>query len=159
MNRSSNHSEPQPPSSSCTILTTGMDAGAKKLLESVTIEALHAHSFSRSSTQATQVLTDLLSRYLTLLTTTCAKYAEHAGRLRLTARDAVSALGELGVGVEELSEYCAEGRETARYARHTSMRLEDLNEFKGQSVMLPVPLVLIISLCSEFVYRFTRRPR
>ncbi|PSR79834.1 hypothetical protein PHLCEN_2v6880 [Hermanssonia centrifuga] len=108
-----------------------MDAGAKKLLESVTIEALHAHSFSRSSTQATQVLTDLLSRYLTLLTTTCAKYAEHAGRLRLTARDAVSALGELGVGVEELSEYCAEGRETARYARHTSMRLEDLNEFKA----------------------------
>ena len=88
-----------------------MDAGAKKLLETVTIDTLHANNFSRASTQATQVLTDLLSRYLSLLSATCAKYAEHAGRLRLNAKDAAAALGELGVSVEELSEYCAlEGR-------------------------------------------------
>ncbi|KAF7795137.1 hypothetical protein EIP86_006284 [Pleurotus ostreatoroseus] len=109
-----------------------MDAGAKKLLETVTIETLHANNFSRASTQATQVLTDLLSKYLLLLSATCAKYAEHAGRLRLTAQDTVSALDELGLGVEELSEYCAgEGRELSRYARHTSRRMEDLNEFKA----------------------------
>ena len=93
-----------------------MDAGAKKLLETATIEALHAHHFSKASTQATNVLTDLLARYLHVLASTCAKYAEHAGRLRLTARDAACALDELGVGVEELSEYCAtEGKEMARY--------------------------------------------
>ncbi|EKM52593.1 uncharacterized protein PHACADRAFT_261116 [Phanerochaete carnosa HHB-10118-sp] len=109
-----------------------MDAGAKKLLETATIEALHAHHFSKSSTQATNVLTDLLSRYLQVLASTCAKYAEHAGRLRLTARDAVCALDELGVGVEELNEYCAtEGKEMARYAIHTARRLEDLNEFRA----------------------------
>ncbi|CCM03224.1 uncharacterized protein FIBRA_05349 [Fibroporia radiculosa] len=109
-----------------------MDGGAKKLLESVTHETLHAHSFSRSSTQATLVLTDLLSRYLALLTTTCAKYAEHAGRLSLSLRDAVSALDELGVGVDELSEYCAvEGRDLARYNTRSARRVEDLNEFKA----------------------------
>lgn len=117
-----------------TTTTTGMDAGAKKLLETATIETLHANGFSRASTQATQVLTDLLSRYLSLLAATCAKYAEHAGRLRLSARDTVSALGELGLDVQELSEYVAtEGRELARYARHSTRRVEDLNEFKGQS--------------------------
>lgn len=110
-----------------------MDVGAKRLLETVTIETLHANHFSRASTQATLVLTDLLSRYLTLLSTTCAKYAEHAGRLRLNARDAENALHELGVDVDELGEYCAvEGREMSRYAVHTARRLEDLNEFKGQ---------------------------
>ena len=41
-----------------------MDNGAKKILETVAIKTLHAHNFSRSSTQANQVLTDLLSRYL-----------------------------------------------------------------------------------------------
>jgi histone H3/H4 len=111
-----------------------MDAGAKKLLETATIETLHAHHFSRASSQATNVLTDLLSRYLAVLSSTCAKYAEHAGRLRLTARDAALALGELGVGVEELTEYCVmEGKEMSRYAIHTARRLEDLNEFRGQS--------------------------
>ena len=111
-----------------------MDVGAKKLLETVTIETLHANHFSRASSQATTVLTDLLSCYLTLLSTTCAKYAEHAGRLRLSARDAECALGELGVDVGELNEYCAtEGREMSKYAVHTARRAEDLNEFKGQS--------------------------
>ncbi|OCH91353.1 hypothetical protein OBBRIDRAFT_753366 [Obba rivulosa] len=109
-----------------------MDSGARKLLETVTIETLHAHNFSRSSTQATQVLTDLLSRYLSLVSATCAKYAEHAGRLRVNARDAAAALDELGVGVQELSDYCAvEGRDMARYAVHTASRIQDLNEFKA----------------------------
>lgn len=111
-----------------------MDAGVKKLLDSVTIETLHAHNFSRSSTQAANVLTDLLSRYLTLLSATCSRYAHHAGRLRLTARDAINALDELGLGVDELSEYCAsEARDLARYSSHTTRRAEDLRDFKGQS--------------------------
>ncbi|KAI0651254.1 hypothetical protein C8Q79DRAFT_1059599 [Trametes meyenii] len=110
-----------------------MDSGAKKILESASIKTLHAHNFSRSSTQANQVLTDLLSRYLALFASTCAKYAEHAGRLRLTINDAVHAMDELGTSVEELSEYCAtEGRDMARYAVHSTKRVEDLNEFKAQ---------------------------
>ena len=118
-----------------------MDAGAKKILDSVTIETLHAHNFSRSSTQATVVLTDLLSRYLALLSATCARYAQHAGRLRLTARDAINALDELGLGVDELTDYCAsEARDLARYASHTARRAEDLKEFKGQSSRVPYAL-------------------
>lgn len=109
-----------------------MDTGAKKLLESATYKTLHAHNFSRSSSQATLVLTDLLSRYMTLLTSTCAKYAEHAGRLNVSIKDTASALDELGVGVEDLKEYCAsEARELSRYAVHTARRTEDLAEFNG----------------------------
>ena len=112
-----------------------MDSGAKKILESVTIKTLHAHNFSRSSTQANQVLTELLSRYLTLFASTCAKYAEHAGRLRLSVKDAVHAMDELGTSVEELSEYCAtEGKEMARYAVQSTKRIEDLNEFRGMYI-------------------------
>ncbi|KIK54643.1 hypothetical protein GYMLUDRAFT_249360 [Collybiopsis luxurians FD-317 M1] len=111
-----------------------MDGGAQKLLESVTIRTLHAQNFSRSSTQASLVLTDLLARYLTLLASTCAKYAEHSGRTRLTAKDAVAALDELGVSIEELHEFgTTEGVELNRYALFKSLRrVEDLKEFKAQ---------------------------
>ena len=110
-----------------------MDVGSYKLLESATHRTLHAHSFSRTSSQASHVLTDLLSRYLMLLSSTCAKYAHHAGRTGLTARDAIGVLDELGLGLEELSEYCSsEGRELGRYAIHSARRVEDMNEFKGQ---------------------------
>jgi histone H3/H4 len=109
-----------------------MENGAQKLLESATIRTLHAHNFSRSSTQASLVLTDLFSRYLDLVTSTCAKYAEHAGRTKLSIRDAVEALDELGVGVAELKEYCAiEGAELGRYSIKSARRVEDMNEFRG----------------------------
>jgi histone H3/H4 len=123
-----------------------MDGGSYKLLESATHRTLHAHSFSRASSQASNVLTDLLSRYLTLLSSTCAKYAHHAERTGLTARDAISALDELGVGLEELSEYCSsEGRELGRYAIHSARRVEDMNEFKGQfGCVLHLPAFCLI---------------
>ncbi|PPR02830.1 hypothetical protein CVT24_002227 [Panaeolus cyanescens] len=110
-----------------------MEAGALKLLESATQRTLHAHAFSRSSSQASMVLTDLLSRYMALLTSTCAKYAQHAGRTQLNVRDAMGALDEMGVSLEDLSEYCVtEGRELNRYALYSARRLEDLNDFKSQ---------------------------
>ncbi|KAH9996137.1 hypothetical protein BJV74DRAFT_769319 [Russula compacta] len=111
-----------------------MDAGAHKLLETVILKTLHAHSFTRSSSQASLALTDLLSRYLVLLATTCSQYAQHAGRLNLTVRDAMCVLDELGVSMDELHEYCGtEGDELARYSGHCAKRQEDLSEFKGQS--------------------------
>lgn len=111
-----------------------MDASAHRLLEATTHKTLHSQGFSRSSSQASLVLTDLLSRYLTLLTATCSKYAEHAGRTGLTTRDALSALDELGVSVEELGEYCvSEGHELRRYNVHTAHTVAELQKFKGQS--------------------------
>jgi len=118
-----------------------MDSGAHKLLESATQRTLHAHAFSRSSTQASSVLTDLLSRYLALLTSTCAKYAQHAARTNLNVRDAIGALDELGVNLDELKDYCAtEGKELNRYALVSLRRVEDLHEFKCMSFLkAPVP--------------------
>ena len=110
-----------------------MDASSHKLLENVVLKTLHAHSFTRSSSQASLVLSDLLSRYIVLLVTTCSQYAQHAGRFNLTVRDAMSALDELGVSMDELHEYCGtEGDELARYSGHSAKRQEDLCEFKGQ---------------------------
>ncbi|KIK09511.1 hypothetical protein K443DRAFT_671409 [Laccaria amethystina LaAM-08-1] len=110
-----------------------MDNGAHKLLESATQRTLHAHAFSRSSTQASLALTDLLSRYLALLASTSAKYAQHAGRTKLSVRDIVGALDELGVGLDELSDYASsEAKELNRYALYSARRVEDLMEFKSQ---------------------------
>ncbi|TEB30460.1 hypothetical protein FA13DRAFT_1814654 [Coprinellus micaceus] len=112
-----------------------MEACAQKLLESTTHKTLHAHAFSRASTQATFVLTDLLSRYLALLSSTCAKYAQHAGRRNLTIHDAIEALDELGASLEDLNEYgSGEGKELNRYALHSARRQEELNEFRSQLV-------------------------
>ncbi|KAG7442800.1 uncharacterized protein BT62DRAFT_982303 [Guyanagaster necrorhizus] len=110
-----------------------MDNAAQKLLESATHRMLHASTFSRSSSQASLVLTDLLSRYLALLSSTCAKHAQHAGRTKLTPMDALSALDELGVSLDELKEYgSTEGIELNRYAVKSLRRIEDLNEFRAQ---------------------------
>jgi len=123
-----------------------MDAGAHKLLETVILKTLHAHSFTRSSSQASLALTDLLSRYLVLLATTCSQYAQHAGRLNITVRDAMCALDELGVSMDELHEYCGtEGDELARYSGHCAKRQEDLSEFKGQSRNV----MMIASFCID----------
>ncbi|KAI5119342.1 hypothetical protein M0805_004019 [Coniferiporia weirii] len=104
-----------------------MDNGATGLLESVTHKTLHAQNFSRASSQASHVLTDLLSRYISLLATTCAQYAEHAGRGSVSVHDAVLAFDELGVSVDELTDYAeGEGRELARYAGSTARRAEEL---------------------------------
>lgn len=126
-----------------------MDSAAHKLIESATHRTLHAHSFARSSSQASIVLTDLLSRYLALLSSTCAKYAQHAGRTRMTARDALGALDELGVSLEELSEYCStEGKDLGRYAIYSARRVEDLNEFKCQLCCELLALHLYLIFCS-----------
>jgi histone H3/H4 len=137
-----------------------MDGAAHKLLESTTHRTLHANAFSRTSSQASLVLTDLLSRYLTLLLTTSAKYAQHAGRSDLTARDGLSALEELGVNLEELSDYVSEGRELNRYAVYSARRLEDLRELKGQSLAWPRQFNCVHTLaCSCPRGRLARGPR
>lgn len=137
-----------------------METAATKLLESATIKTLHAHNFSRSSTQATLTLTDLLARYLALLSGTCAKYAHHAGRTNLSVYDAVAALEEMGVGVDELSEYCSiEAKELNRYASHSARRIEDLNELRGMFCRFPIPQARYICSFSSTVHWFGTRTR
>ena len=109
----------------------------ESLIESSTYRTLHAHNFSRSSSQAAFVLSDLLARYLFILTSSCTKYAQHSGRMNLSIQDALSALEEMGVDLEELSDYCkTEGRELGRYTIQTMRRMEDLKDIRGQSPTL-----------------------
>lgn len=126
-----------------------MDAKAKVALESAVHRTLHAHAFSRSSSQASLVLTDLLSRYLTLLASTCAKYAQHAGRTDLTPQDALCALNEMGVNMEEVDEYrSTEAVELARYAANTARRVEELKDFTCELVNISRHDVVLNQLAS-----------
>lgn len=110
-----------------------MDAKARVVIEPAVHRILHAHGFSRSSSQASIILTDLLSRYLTLLASTCAKYGQHAGRCNLTVRDAFCAMDDLGISTTELGEFCGlEGAEMGRYTVNTARRMEELKDFRGE---------------------------
>lgn len=55
--------------------------------------------------------------------------------MNLTIQDALSALEEMGVDMEELSDYCrTEGKELGRYTVQTMRRIEDLKDIRGQSL-------------------------
>ena len=123
-----------------------MDAAARSFLESATQRTLHAHNFSRSSSEASHVLSDLLTRYYALLASTCARYAEHAGRSSVVVTDAVRALDELGTNVDDLSEFIeGEGKELQRYATSTARRTEELSVMKG---LIPYASFLVTFLTS-----------
>ncbi|KAJ7075631.1 hypothetical protein B0H15DRAFT_916670 [Mycena belliarum] len=109
-----------------------MEHAAHKLLEAATHRSIHAAAFSRSSTHASAVLTDLLARYIQLLASTAAKYAQHAGRTTVTCTDALEALEDLGFGLQDLLDYVPEAKELSRYGIHSQRRVEELNEFKTQ---------------------------
>lgn len=103
-----------------------------QILHTTTTRTLHAHHFNKSSSEATYVLSYVLSRYLTLLADTCARYAEHAGRTGVTMWDALAALNEIGVEIDELREFAeGEGKETVRYTAQTARRADELVEIGG----------------------------
>ncbi|KAJ7141835.1 hypothetical protein C8R43DRAFT_1071442, partial [Mycena crocata] len=107
-----------------------MEYASHKLLEAATHRSIHAAAFSRSSTHASAVLTDLLARYVALLAATSAKYAQHAGRTTVTSTDALEALDDLGFGLQDLIDYVPEAKDLSRYAIYSARRVEELHEFK-----------------------------
>jgi histone H3/H4 len=114
-------------------------AAAATVLDSVILKVLHAHNFSRTSSQASVVLTNLVSRYLVLLSSVSGSYAELAGRSKVNMWDVLSSLGDLGMTLEELDEYSSsEGKELGRYASSSTRRLDDLLEFRSNFPDYPV---------------------
>ncbi|KAJ6468990.1 hypothetical protein C8R47DRAFT_799621 [Mycena vitilis] len=109
-----------------------MEYASHKLLEAATHRSIHAAAFSRSSTHASSVLTDLLARYISLLASSAARYAQHAGRTTVTSTDALEALDDLGFGLQDLIDYVPEAKELSRYAVYSARRVEELHEFKAQ---------------------------
>jgi Wiskott-Aldrich syndrome protein len=108
-----------------------MEGATYRVLFEGVVRALHSQNFARSSTDACNVLTDLLSRYLKLLALTCANHAHHCGRTDLTALDAVLSLEELGASLGELKSFQeVEGKDLARYAYCSQRRQMDLREIK-----------------------------
>ncbi|KAG0699219.1 hypothetical protein DFH29DRAFT_983615 [Suillus ampliporus] len=114
-------------------------AAAATILDSVVLKILHAHNFSRTSSQASVVFANLVSRYLVLLSSVCGSYAELSGRSKVSIWDVLSSLGDLGVSLEELDEYCvSKGKEIRMYASSSARRLDDLLEFRGSFPNTPV---------------------
>lgn len=122
-------------------------AATAVIVDSVVMKILHAHSFARTSAQAMSVLSNLLTRYLVLLASACGQFSELAGRPRLSVRDFVACLEELGTNLDELGEYCStEGVELSRYASSSAKRLDDLADFRGMIHL--VYLTFIDTFCS-----------
>ncbi|KAL1761962.1 hypothetical protein FB107DRAFT_244756 [Schizophyllum commune] len=82
-----------------------MDGATQKLVESTVHRVLHANSFSRASSNATHILSDIFARYYLVLAQTCAQYAQHAGRSSINVHDALHAIEDLGFSLEELQDY------------------------------------------------------
>ncbi|KAF7307686.1 BTP domain-containing protein [Mycena kentingensis (nom. inval.)] len=109
-----------------------MEQAALSLLEAATHKSIHAAAFTRASSHATSVLNDLLSRYISLLAATTAKYAQHAGRSNVTCVDAIEALEEMGFSLEDLVGYMREAAELKKYAVFSRRRVEELTEFRAR---------------------------
>jgi histone H3/H4 len=110
-----------------------MDGATYRVLFEGVVRTLHSQNFARSSSEACNILTDLLSRYLRLLALTCAKHAHHCGRSDLTALDAVRSLEELGAALSELKNFQEiEGKDLARYSYCSQRRQMDLRDMKSE---------------------------
>lgn len=79
-----------------------MENTAHAHLHRATLRTLHSHNFTSSSSIASHTLTTLYASYLDLLARACAARAQHAGRTGVGWADAVGALEEVGVTIEEL---------------------------------------------------------
>ncbi|GAB1525364.1 hypothetical protein RhiTH_008524 [Rhizoctonia solani] len=80
-----------------------MDGTAHQHLHRATLRVLHSHNFSSSSSLASHTLTALYAEYLDLLARSFAAHSHHGGRTNPSWPDAVNALSEVGVDVDELS--------------------------------------------------------
>src|SRR5258708_2989513 len=108
-------------------------------LEYAVYRILYAHQFSKSSRRPMNVLVDLLARYLGLLASTCASYAQHAGRESGNMFDAVLALQGLGSDISELIDW--NNREGRVNSQHPSaiFHSEELRGMHCQFVRSKVP--------------------
>lgn len=99
--------------------TPSPDVQAASLLHHSSLRILHATSFSKTSSTASLVFADVISRYLALLAQTTASYASAAGRSKPSAFDVAAALEEMGFGLDQLREWACEGGgvELSKYER------------------------------------------
>ncbi|KAL1749189.1 hypothetical protein HDZ31DRAFT_27882, partial [Schizophyllum fasciatum] len=120
-----------------TATVKAMDGATQKLLEASVHRTLHSHNFARSSSLATNVLTDLLARFQLELARSCAQRAQHAGRASINPHDVLLAIEDMGSGLDELKDYLqGDAAEMARsgYAYRMSMstrRAEELAEMRA----------------------------
>ncbi|QRW26308.1 bromodomain associated protein [Rhizoctonia solani] len=107
-----------------------MDGTAHQHLHRATLRVLHSHNFSSSSSLASHTLTALYAEYLDLLARSFAAHSHHGGRTNPSWPDAVNALSEVGVDVDELSTWL--GTEAGEVGKNTSLRDEvQMREERG----------------------------
>ena len=113
-------------------------------------QVIHAHNFSKASSKAVDIVVDLLGHYLELLTATCASFAQHAGRDAANVHDAVVALGELGIDIQDIMEWCErDGVELSKFG--TGSLREHLEQFSGGQILSDINHILYSELrcCSD----------
>ncbi|KAF8305831.1 hypothetical protein DL93DRAFT_2089228 [Clavulina sp. PMI_390] len=88
-------------------------------LRNATVTVVRAHDFAKTSQTAVHVLTDLLARFCDLLIGTTSEHAHLAGRTSANVLDALAALEELGMDVQDLMDWRrVDGPTIAEYHSH-----------------------------------------
>jgi histone H3/H4 len=95
-----NHQHPSDPNTLSTFCQSMLRISTLHIVQSSGFDAVQANPMS--------VLAECLGRYMTFLAESAKEFAEHSGRARITALDVVDGLSELGIDLEDLSEWMAE---------------------------------------------------
>jgi histone H3/H4 len=96
----------QPPHLSCPSSSTS--AYASSYVTPVIQSILHSAGFSKTSSQAVQLLTEVFERYLLLLASTSKHHCNHVGRRLATSCDVERSLMDLGSSVEDVQRWFEE---------------------------------------------------
>lgn len=89
-------------------------------LRTATLRIIRAHDFSRTSNTAVHALVDLLARFLDLVAGTTSEHAQLAGRTSANFYDALMALEEVGIDLDEIIQWRRmDGSMLSEYRRTT----------------------------------------
>ncbi|KAF9513503.1 hypothetical protein BS47DRAFT_1344152 [Hydnum rufescens UP504] len=79
-------------------------------------QVVHANNFTKASSKALDIVVHLLGHYLELLAAKCALFAQHTGRDGVNIHDALMALEESGMDVEDIMGWCGrDGVELSKF--------------------------------------------
>lgn len=90
-------------------------ASPEAMLHLAHLHVLSLAGFASTSQAASMHLSAVTERYFRLIATSCMERAAHAGRSKVAAADVVSALDDLGYGLDELEDWMGEEERNARF--------------------------------------------
>ena len=107
---------------------------------------LNSAGFSKSSSQAIELLTEVFERYLLLLASTSKQHSDHVGRLSATPWDVEVALNDLGSSTDDIQRWFDEegGDVAGRWLSGWEGGQEGDEEKRGEAQWLGIPTASLL---------------